>query len=450
MNKKKWALLLLCVVLIFGYIKLFYKSYSNNVVAQNADCIVAIDVKRITNTLIWNVITTPSQWKPGNIFKRSTGKGEVGWKDMIAIPDYIFGFHVKGQPLNTWYTVLTIKDAADFDKGLSRYHFTTQNNNTFTSEELGLRFYRFNNQILLSNSKKDDGYLDQTATSIFVNKSYVAKPVLQQAIDAKSHAAIYLAANSYLQEDAMVTANFDKQKINIDCSFTPAGPYNFTEQPFDYTDSSLFFLGFTQPPAAIYNLISDSSKAKISKAVNFNIDSVLWANNKKYILELSGFWSRTDSAITYSYDDDFNKIEQVVVNNVTEPAYRFNISGDSISKIYNYLINSGKLEQTDAGQLFTPVPFVKSYCNISSQYLLNIQSANYLPQQSNKTSNGILFLQLILAKIPADLQKYLPGNIKNAISNLESMKITTTKKDNKVVVNCTLQKKNNDLMIIKL
>ena len=63
MNKKRWALLVLAAILIFGYYKLFYKTYSEKAVAQNADCVVAIDVKRITNTLMWHFITTPSQWK---------------------------------------------------------------------------------------------------------------------------------------------------------------------------------------------------------------------------------------------------------------------------------------------------------------------------------------------------------------------------------------------------
>ena len=89
MSKKKWLLLLLCILLVFGYIKLFYKTYNENTIPKTADCIIAIDVKRITNTILWNIITTPSQWKLGGVF---FGDKEGRWRDMITIPDYIFLF----------------------------------------------------------------------------------------------------------------------------------------------------------------------------------------------------------------------------------------------------------------------------------------------------------------------------------------------------------------------
>jgi hypothetical protein len=450
MNKKKWALLLLGAVLIFGYIKLFYKTYSNNVVAQSADCIIAIDVKRVTNTLIWNFITTPGQWKPGNIFKSSSTKAEISWKDMIVLPDYVFGFHVKGQPANTWYSVFAIKNSGDFEKGLLRYHFTKQNNQVYQSEEMGLRFFRHENKILVSNNKAGNGYLEQVATELFTKSAFIAKATLKKAVDAKSHAAIYIAANKFLQQDGLITANFSGTTITAEAKFSVAQQYHFTEQVFNFSDSSLCTLGFTQPSYAVYQLMSDSSRAKISKAINVNIDSFLRPGNQYYNLDLAGFKSRTDSAITYSYDDDFNSVEKVVVNNVLEPAYDFNIVGDSVTSIYNYFVSSNKLEQTGSGQLFTPMPFVKSYCTIKNLQQLNIRSANYVQQQPNNKNTGIFFLQLRLSKIPAELLKYLPGDVIKAMANVEYLHIKAVKQKEQVVLNGIVQKKKNDLPLIKL
>lgn len=449
MNKKKWALLFLFGALVFGYVKLFYKTYNEDTVAKSADCIITLDVKRITTTLIWNFITTPSQWKVGNIFK-SGGKKEISWKDMVEIEDYIFAFHVNNQPANVWYVLLKIKNENDFTKGLLQYNFKKLNSNLYLSNNLGIQFLKNGNKILVTNyTTENNSYLALVADEIFIKKSYSSKESLKKTIDANSHLTVYLAANKFLQHDGIITGNFDKNKIEINCSLTQNTLYNFTENNFSYSANSLFTLGFTQPSAAVYGLFSDSSKNKVSKAISINIDSLIRHDNKYYSIELTGIEPRIDSAITYAYDDDFNKVEKVVVNNVLEPAYNFNIAGDSVTNIYNYFLNNKKLEQTDTGQLFTAMPFVKSYCNIKGETLLNITAANYFAQPANKNINCILFLNLLLTKIPASLLKYLPNDLIKATANIESIHLLANKKNEQLIINCLLQKKKNDLPIIK-
>lgn len=75
------------------------------------------------------------------------------------------------------------------------------------------------------------------------------------------------------------------------------------------------------------------------------MDSVFKQSNKYYNLDLSAIVQRTDSAITYTYDDEFNKVEKVVVNNIQEPAFNFMITGDSVSTIYTHLQRNNKLEK---------------------------------------------------------------------------------------------------------
>jgi hypothetical protein len=448
MNKKKWALLVLCVLLVFGYIKLFYKTYSETAVAKSADCIITLDVKRITNTIIWNFITTPSQWKTPSISK--SGKGEVSWKDMVEVPDYVFAFHIKNQPANAWYTVLQVKNENDFAKGLTRYHFEKRNTDEYVSKETGVHILKKDKKILVVNAAVEDNYTLQVADELFNKKSYASKETLAKVIAAKSHLAIHIAPNNFLQQDGMVTANFDKQKIEISSTLMPHTKYGFAENDFSYSESSLFSLGFTQPSPAVYALLNDSSKNNISKVLSINIDSLFLQSNKYYSLNVAAIQHRVDSAITYEYDDNFNKVEKAVVNNVEEPAFNFTIAGDCVANIYNHCLQNGKIEQTVTGNLFTPMPFVKSYCNIKSEKELSITAANYQPLTPNKNNNCILFLNMLFSKIPASLLKYLPGDVQNAIANMEYLQLSAKKNNTRLVIQCNLYKKNNDLPIIKL
>ena len=448
MNKKKWALLLLAAILVFGYVKLFYKTYSKKLVAQTADCIVVLDVKRITNTLIWQYISTPSQWKAGKLFSKKTD--EVNWKDMFELPDYIMAFHVNDQPANAWYMVLNIKDKTDFEKGLQQFKFEKINDHEHVSKAYAVRFFIDGAKVLLANAAVgDSSYVAAVADELFNKKAYISSASLSKAIKAKSHLAVYISTNRFLQNDAVISANFNKREIKLSGNFAPAKQYQFSETSFNYSPESLCASGFTQPPANAYGLLNKSYKEKISTALNIDLDSVIQPTNKYYSLNLAAIRQRVDSAIGYTYDDEFNKIEKVVVNNIQEPAFNFMIAGENVSGIYSYLLRNEKLEKTAAGDLFTPMPLVKSYCSLKNENVLNIAAANFSAVTEDTSIKAIFFLNLVLSKIPANLQKYLPGDITKALSNIATVKISAVKNNDQVILSAVFEKMKNDLPIIK-
>ena len=448
MSRKKWALLIILLLLVWGYIHFFYKTYSPTAVTKSADCVIAIDVKKITNTIIWNFITTPGQWNTGNVFK--SGTKVISWKDMVKLPDYILPFHVKDQPVNAWYVLLTIKNEADFAKGLLQYQFVKINTNEYISTASGMHFYQYGNKILVANAAvANKNLLSIVAEELFEKKIFLPAEKLSKLIDAKSHTAILVAANNFLQQDALVTANFNKQQIEIKSTIIPQKEFSFTENNFNYNPGSLCSLGFTQPSPRIYSLLSDGVKKNISALLNFNIDSLLLPANKYYQLDVSGIQQRTDSAISYSFDEDFNKVENVVVNNLQEPAFDFTITGDSVVKIYRHWQQSNKLETAPGGEIFTAIPFVKSYCNLTGVNELKITSSNYQQSQAEKKQQSILFLNVLLSKIPADLFKYFPTYFSNTMGNIDQMEAGVKKINDQIIFNCLLTKKKSDLPIIK-
>jgi hypothetical protein len=441
MNKKKWVLVILIGLLIFGYIKLFYKTYSETVVAKSADSIVAIDVKRIINTVIWQYITTPSLWK---ISRSSAETDIVSWEDMVEIPDYILAFHASGQPANAWYGLLKIKDDSAFVKGMQQQHFEKIDSHIYVSKEAGVQFYKNGNDILLTSSSVENNNFLKITNELFVKKNYISKISLAKVFEAKSHVALKLNANNFLQEDAIITANFDENNITIDGNVCPKKEFSFAENNFNYNATSLLALGFIQPSANVFALLNDSNKANITKAINVNIDSLMLQSNTWYSLDLAGIKPRADSAITYTYDDDFNKVEKVVVNNVEEPAFNFTIGGDSVSKIYNHWVTHNKLEKTNTGYLFTPIPFVKSYGNIEEEKTLRITANNYEANTTNKKISAIFFLNALLTKIPNSLLKYAPNEVAKAIGNFETIEVVAKKNEQKIFLQATISKKKND------
>jgi hypothetical protein len=449
MNKKKWALLVFVGLLIFGYIKLFHKTISTTSVSKSADVIVAIDVKRVTNTLIWDFITTPSKWSLGS--KKTSNVDAIDWMDMLKIPDYVFAFHVKGQPSYAWYTLLEVKDEAVFDKGIAQQHFVKKDNNIYLNLDLGIAIYKQAKKILVTGvATTTNENLEQVVQELFNKKQYASKEILSKIAEAKSHLAIQFNANKYLQTATIIAANFNQKEVEIHSTLTPNKEFSFAENNFAFSSNSFCVLGFTQPSTAVYNLLSDSSKASLSKALSINIDTLLQASNKFYELDLDGIKSRTDSAITFTYDDNFNKIEKAVVNKVEEPSFNFSIVGDSVKNIFNNWLRNNTFEETAAGNLFRPMPLVKSYCTLQNEKTLKITSANYSKSATNKSNNCICFVNVQLAKLPNSMLKYLPNNIVKAIANIESLAFLLKKDNDKLLLEGSIIKKENKLPFITM
>lgn len=426
MNKKRWALLILCILLLAGYVKLFYKTWNNEGVTKNADCIIALDIKKITNTITWNFITNPSQWKNSSVFS-SAEDGKVSWDDMIKLPDYVFVFHKAGQPANAWYTVVEINDTEDFEKGLQQFHFEKTAAGGYTAKETGIEFIQSGSKLLVGNAAVEDKrHIQQVADELFNKKQFITKDSLKDYTRGNDHltASFSFTRNDLLQNDHFfIHGNFDNDHISFLSSFETKYDINFTANTFSYTDTSLCSFGVTQPWPGLKKVLPDSSWAAVSKTVNFNIDSLLLQSNQYYQLDIAGIYPRVDSAISYTYDNDFNPVEKVVVNTVEEPAFNFSIHGDSITKIYNYWDNSGKLEKTNGNNLFTPVPFARSYCSIKSKKELTVASNSYNAARANRSIKCIMFCRVLIGKIPASLQKYIPGNFLTLLKNIESAQV---------------------------
>ncbi|MBP6431541.1 MAG: hypothetical protein KA319_07230 [Ferruginibacter sp.] len=448
MNKKRAALLILIALLAFGWYKLFYKTYSVKYIPANVDAIITIDKKRVINTLLWQFITTPSQWK----FSSSDSKKDstISWKKVIELPDYITAFHITTQPNNAWHTCLPIKNHVKITyflqqqgfKNISGNEFVHEGNNLFATIKEGML-------VISSIATADKNLQTSVIESLFTTKKTITEAQFKKLTTAKSHVAGLFLQNNFLQEDAIVKANFDKQKIEILTTLLPKQQFIFTENNFTFSSSSLLNFQFSQPNAATYNLLDNITKEKISKALNFNADSFFLPSNKTYQLQADKFINRVDSAISYTYDDEFNKIEKVVVNNVQEPVYNFTVTGDSVNNIYNNWQKNKLLETTPQGNLFTPIPFVKSYATVSGNQLI-VQPYNYKATSSNANFKGIAYMQLNIADVPANLLNYLPDEFKKGIANLQNLVITAEQKEKTVEVKVVVGKKKNDLPIIKL
>jgi hypothetical protein len=450
MNRRKWVLLVLVILLAAGYLKLCYKTWSEKAVPASADCLVVLDVKRVTNTLLWQFITSPGQWKPGNIFRKKTSK-ELSWRDMVSLPDYVFGFHVKGHPPGNWFALLNIKSKTKFEEGLKQFAFESINKQEYVSAEKGIYLFVQDNELLVGKALAADSMkMRQVAKELFTAHTFIPKPTLEKAIAAKSHLAVYLAPGDFLKEPAIITANFNKNEIKVSGALSPLKQYTFSDEIFTYDARSVFAAGFSQPSPVLYKLLPVAEKERISKAINLQLDSVILPGNASYNLQLQELKEKIDSAITYTYDDEFNKVEKLTVNRIQEPSFIFSIKGKNTNILYRYLQQDNKLEQAAAGDVFLPMPLVKTYCTRQADSLLALTAYNFSPSAPTEKKQAVFFFHSSPENIPADQWRYFPANITSALSNMALIELTAVKKGEQILIYGACIKKKNDKPLIGL
>jgi hypothetical protein len=439
MKKRFWLLLLLLAIGIFGYIKLFYSSINKAAVPSNADMVATIDVKKVIRTVVWDVVTHTSKWKIKSSSIDTTDA--VDLKDVFVLPDYAHAFHIKGEPTNAWYTVLQIKDEALFTKALKQYGFTSVYANQYRNVDKNLGLFKNGSCVILGSFALDStNNLYALVDESIAKNEFLPAEKLKQIASVNSHLSLYIAANNFLKEDAVVKGNITNDNIIINGDFVPKELYSFVENNFAYSSNAMLSLGFTQPTTGVYNTIGAAEKANISKAIGVNMDTMFIPSNKYYQLQVDAIVPRVDSAISYTYDDDFNAIQKVVVNNVDEPMYNFVIAGDSVQTIFNNWTSNKIIVQDNNGALFRPMPLVKSYCNIKDKNSLEIAPKNFTKTSTNENVKAVFFANFMFQKIGDKYLKYFPDEVKNALQKVSKTNITCNKNGNTLVLKATIQK----------
>ncbi|HMR84278.1 MAG TPA: hypothetical protein PKE30_14145, partial [Niabella sp.] len=202
-------------------------------------------------------------------------------------------------------------------------------------------------------------------------------------------------------------------------------------------------LNIVTDPASSYKLVPKAAKDRISRLVNFNIDSLFQPGISSWQAQISGFVQKADTAISYSYDADFNPIEQQIINNITEPDFSTTISGKSADAVYRYWKDSGILQSTDQGELFTSMPLVKSYATLKEGTQLTIKSPGFKSPTPSQSSNAcMMHFSVNLQRLPDSLQKYFPQQLMPIVRKLASVRlIADSKTAGSITIQTTLVKK---------
>jgi hypothetical protein len=440
MKKKYFFLTLLVIAALVGGYLLFYKHAPKYTATTSADMVVMVDKKRAINTAIWEYVTQPKLW---DFSSSKDDKDErVNWKDALTLPDYLFAFHEAGQPNNTWHTTLEINDKQDFEKYLVQENFKAvpSQPNVYQKDSGNLYIGVFKNTVLLSNANEVTD-VAKVYSQLFNKAEQLADTLFSKLKDKATHVSFYAKKGTSLKQDVFGTLHYAKNKITLNTALSPLDAYTFKNENLS-TDTAMLNVQFAQPNFNICNLLDSAANQKFKNLINVPAQDVLLPSNTAYSLQLQQFVNKIDTAITYEYDDDFNQVEKKTITTNREPQFTLNILGNNGQQLLQNLQKNKVVEATAAGNLFTSIPFAKTYASTTAQGLV-LQTA--ATTKKNTANNKAVFFSHVNCKtLLPELGKYLNQNITSQLQDVGALQILAQEKNGVINIVATA-----DIIIFK-
>jgi hypothetical protein len=446
--KKKWIFLFLAttILIIFLYFIFFHKSYAKDVVPKSANAVIALDVKEIMQSVIWQKVSGGEDWHI-----KGSGRKLSGLDKAIKIPDYIFIFHSANQPTGAFYAILEISDEEKFQAFLKENAFV-QAQNIYSADSAGIDIVRSEQKILLGFAlSSDKTFIQAVAKEVFQQKTFVANSLLEKMVVANNHATLWVDKNETLTQEALIVGNIEADQVHITGILQPNGWQNLAGANFDSIPQSVLTMGIAQVGNIINHFLPASTKESINKVLNANIDSLSNFDKTNLLLDFVNVTAKKDTIISTTFDNDFNELKKEVVQEINEPNFAcrfYNMPADASIK---YLKNKGTVIDEKKQLLFTPMPLVKTWAETDSDGNLNLRSANYKTQNDNylkdgsnpKAQNDIVYLFLQPYLLNPATKPYLPIWMAQNLQAIQSIKINLQKQNDGLLFDLRLVKRKN-------
>ena len=109
-------------------------------------------------------------------------------------------------------------------------------------------------------------------------------------------------------------------------------------------------------------ILPENASGKFKKLTTLSLDSITAKWNGVMDFNLSSFVTKSDTIVTYEYDDDFNKVAKKEIQNMITPNVTFNLEGEGLCE---YLNKKEVIKRVNNSEVLTLMPLFTTYsfCN---------------------------------------------------------------------------------------
>ncbi|GEM_PF-5110069 len=397
--KKKvlYTLIGLAVLLLTVYLLRYNQSQVfEHRVPKSATKVVNVHLRQIENNLLFDFLAHPIIYLKSKLRKDSLKRKKFPFANGVEIPENILFFSNATSLDNHWFSsVFNVKDQENLTSYFLQEKFVKSNVE-------GMEFYSkgnwviaiHENKLLLVIKRNHTAEISKIVASVFNEKAFLhqtselLKPIILNESDVSFSS----------KEHGFLEANF-KEGIfeisgNLDSDFFIADAYPIIKgNPISYLTAkvnkdNLFFQNFVLNTAD-----------KFKELTHLSLDSIVNKWDGKFYLKIDAIENKTDSIITYDYDDDFNKVEKMAIEKKNIPNLRIKLGQESPSNLWRYFWSKNAIQLHKGDTVFTTIP-IYQFMATDAKENLELSVNNSVDQIHSKEISSKLNFYV-------DVEKYL-------------------------------------------
>jgi len=364
--KKKlgYTFIIFTILLVITYIVRYKQALTfSNRIPQTATSIINIDARQLEHHILVDFLTHPITYLKSDTKKDSVKKQKFSLTKGVQIPKNVLFFTNNTTLSNAWFSsMFNVSDSEELSKYLiaKKFKKSSFENSTIYSKDYVV-FVLKNKQLIiaLKNDKKTD--IVSTTQNIFDETDFLseASALLEPIINSTSDICFTTQKNDILE------ANFKKGALEIEGKTNPDFDLFMTRMQPEYTRNSLAFISgkINKKHRLFQNGLKKMNPSKFKKFTHLSLDSIINQWNGSFSFNLKSITSKTDTIITYDYDDDFNKVEIKSTQKLIIPELEFELKSEKDSILYNYFLNKNAIQVIESDTLFVAFPLYKLYAH---------------------------------------------------------------------------------------
>ena len=443
------GLVVLSILGYSGYKQLKKKPSLLGKIHVDADSAIKVGVQEIKETLFLDALTSPSYY-----FKRADfsdfGDGDEP-NDGINLLPYNLLFYTLPDVKNTLFSTFSIKDSNAFEAYIAK----EIEKKSATIEYGSAESYRFakiekSKMVLAWNTEKLVVAFSSEPNSIAFQKVFKDVLVDRKTISDGNHELIKTLTDYedhivYVKDNGSTTINFEDGKAVISGNLITTTPQKFmpeiTTEAVPNASLQFYFDANFENVSNKEEFITALSDAPFLRKNNLDITKIADRTNGYFSLAVAGKTIQNDTIITYTYDDNFEKIEQRSLREKEVPKMHINLGAENQS-LKDYLIAQKTI---DKNEIFEPFPLYKVYVKDGPMNTVFDTFEGRMITQK-QISSSFLGCQIDFQKLREDLDiPLLNAHFKNL---LKMQLFASQKEGNRVRLKGDITAANPDINII--
>lgn len=370
MKKFLKGFLLFALLGILGYWA--YKYYNKTAslvdrIHEDAESVIKVDLHQIKETLVWDALSSPGYYYDHS--KRDTDKEKT--KDSTAdkgvdLQPYTAVFFTVKDVENIVFTTLDIQNSVAFETYIAKE--IAKKKGTIQKDRDGLYRYAIVEKNKVAFAWNKEQLVIGLALSLEHKKvAAVFKDILieERLIRDKSHPLITTLSKAddhitYVRKEDQIGINFEDGMATIEGNLVSKTPNSFLpEIAVQRVPNASFQIhwdyNFEQEKHKT-TFIKNLEKLSFFEKNNLDVEMIANRTNGFFSLAVKGRTMQTDTVITYTYDDNFEKIAQKSTQEKEVPKIHINLGAENES-LKEYLIDRDAVEQ----DVFKAFPYYNFY-----------------------------------------------------------------------------------------